>query len=228
MKRIGIVGDFKPDKHTHIALNKCVEHIRPHVSNVSFEWVPTNTLPNSPRTAYDAYWIAPGSPYTNDYAVYDLIRWSRENDYTILGICGGFQYMVVEYARNVLGIHGSGHEESEPDAEALIISKLDCSLKGSSEPILITDRESWLFKVLGTKKYDVKYNCAFGINPKYKEQLNCYPLVFTAFSDEGQPRAFELTSHRFFRGTLFQPPLNSTSENPNPLILDFATFASNQ
>jgi CTP synthase (UTP-ammonia lyase) len=45
--------------------------------------------------------------------------------------------------------------------------------------------------------------------------------MFTAFSASGEPRAFELRAHRFYNGTLFQPALDSTPENPNPLLVSF-------
>jgi CTP synthase (UTP-ammonia lyase) len=65
------------------------------------------------------------------------------------------------------------------------------------------------------------FNCAYGVNPAYTEKLNQYPFVFTAFSESGAVRGVELKGHRFFVGTLFQPPLESTPEVPNPLILRF-------
>ena len=66
-----------------------------------------------------------------------------------------------------------------------------------------------------------KYYCSYGINPAFQESLNKLPLIFTAFSPTGEVRAFELTGHRFFKGTLFQPSLDSSAENPNPLIKSF-------
>ena len=63
---------------------------------------------------YDGIWIAPGSPYKNDAGVYEVIRMAREENIPIIGSCGGFQYMIIEYARNVLNIKDAGHAESEP------------------------------------------------------------------------------------------------------------------
>ncbi|HEY4654241.1 MAG TPA: hypothetical protein VIH22_06990 [Cyclobacteriaceae bacterium] len=230
MKRtlIGIIGDYKENKHTHLALDACVEHCTRHFERIVFEWLPTNRLFTVIPNAYDGYWIAPGSPYYNDEAVYKMIRWLRENDHVVLGTCGGFQYMLVEYARNVLGIADAGHQESEPDAKALIIGKLECSLKGAREEVVIADRDSWLYRVLQVDRFDAGYNCAYGLNQTYQKKLDKHPFVFTAFSPGGHARAFELKGHRFFKGTLFQPPLTSTPEIPNPLIMDFIRVCKNQ
>src|SRR5690606_9475020 len=223
MKRtlIGIIGDYKESKHTHRALDACVGHCLQQFDKVVFEWLPTNRLSTVIMNAYDGYWIAPGSPYFDDDAVYKMIRLLRENGHIVLGTCGGFQYMLVEYARNVLNIADAGHEESEPDATALIIEKLACSLKASREDVLIKDKDSWLYNVLGTERFDAGYNCAFGLSPAYQKKMDHPPLPFTGFSESGQVRAFEFKDHVFYKGTLFQPPLTSTPEEPNPLIMDF-------
>ena len=129
--------------------------------------------------------------------------------------------MLVEYARNVLGFTNAGHEETEPDIEQLVISKLSCSLKGALEKIKITDKQSWLYNILKTDNITGQFNCSYGVNPIYQNVLNQYPMVFTAFSESGEPRALELKGHRFFRGTLFQPPLDSKPEKPSSLMLSF-------
>jgi len=52
---------------------------------------------------FDGIWLVPGSPYADDGAAYDAVTWARENNVPFLGTCGGLQYPVVEYFRNVLG-----------------------------------------------------------------------------------------------------------------------------
>lgn len=222
--QIGLVGDFDPKMYTHLALNDSIEHCRNHLHFIPEpQWVPTEEISDNFLAThhFDAFWIAPGSPYKNDDGVYSLIRWSRENNFPLYGTCGGFQYMLIEYARNVLKISQATHEETDPTNEHLIISKLSCSLKGKTEDVLISDRQSWLFQVLNTDRIPGHYNCNFGLNTVYQHVLGQYPLAFTAFSEDGQPRAFEVRAHRFYAATLFQPSLDSTYERPNPLILDF-------
>lgn len=222
--RIAIIGDFTANKHTHLALNEAVAHCRQHLDfPVETTWVATDNIPDSASIPNytDALWIAPGSPYKNDDAVYSLIQWARENNFPLLGTCGGFQYMVVEYAKNVLGIADAGHEESEPNAPELIIAKLSCSLKGQQEEVMITDKDSWLYTVLKKDSITGFFNCNYGVNPAYTQRLQQGPFTFTAFSRQGEVRGLELKGHRFFKGTLFQPPLDSAPGKPNALIMDF-------
>ncbi|MBT1690047.1 CTP synthase C-terminal region-related (seleno)protein [Dawidia soli] len=221
---IALIGDFNEKKHTHLALNTCVEHCQGKLHfPVKTSWIPTTAIPDPAELLrdYNGLWITPGSPYVNDEAVYDVIRWARESNFPLLGTCGGFQYMVVEYARNVLGITDAAHEESDPGMEQLVIAKLSCSLKGQQEEVRITDKQSWLYRVLQREVITGYFNCAYGVNPAYTDRLHQHPFVFTAFSENGAVRGLELKDHRFFEGTLFQPPLESTPEAPNPLIMNF-------
>lgn len=227
---IAIVGDFNAQKHTHVALNEAVMHASQHLPfTLQTKWISTDALKQeSLASDYQGIWIAPGSPYKNDEAVYDVIQWARENNFPILGTCGGFQYMVVEYARNVIGINDADHEESTPLAESLVISKLSCSLKGQQETVIIQDKSSWLYSVLQRDQITGFFNCNYGVNPVYQNKINVHPFVFTAFSESGEVRALELKGHRFFNGTLFQPPLESTAERPNPLLMDFIKKLTNE
>jgi CTP synthase (UTP-ammonia lyase) len=222
--QIGLVGDFSEKIPTHVALNHAIEHCRPKLSfTLEAKWIPTENVDDNFLATHsvDGFWIAPGSPYKNDKGVYQLIRHCRENNFPLLGTCGGFQYMVVEYARNVLALADAAHEEGNPEASQLVISKLACSLKGQNEEISIVDKKSWLFEVLGKNNITGSFYCSYGVNPAFTNLLNQFPFVFIAFSPEGEPRALELKEHRFFAATLFQPPLDSSFEHPNLLLLDF-------
>ena len=220
--RIALVGDFDEKMHTHIALNQSIDHCKPHLSfDLEAEWISTVKADDLLLNAhYDGIWITPGSPYKNDNAVFNVIRYAREKNVPITGSCGGFQYMILEYAKNVLKIEDAGHAETDSHLKP-VISKLACSLKGEQEQVYISDKSSWLYEVLNTDTILGKYYCSYGLNPNFQEALHQFPLVFTAYSPTGEVRAFELKGHRFFKGTLFQPPLDSTMENPNHLIINF-------
>jgi CTP synthase (UTP-ammonia lyase) len=222
--RLALVGDFSKKIPTLRALQEAIDHCRPFLDfMLEAVWTPTAFLDETTfhENKFHGVLIAPGSPYDNDDAVYNTIRWARENDFPLLGFCGGFQYMVIEYARNVLKIETASHEETDPQGKRLVVSKMSCSLKGLTEEVRITDKESWLFKTLHTETLTGHFFCSYGVNPKFQYQINKPPFVFTALSPQGEARAVELKGHRFFNGTLFQPSLDSAPGHPNPLLLDF-------
>lgn len=45
-----------------------------------------------------------------------------------LGTCAGFQHMVIEFARNVLGLYGADSEEKDIECADAVIAKLSCTL----------------------------------------------------------------------------------------------------
>ena len=225
MKRIciALVGDFSEKIHTHLALNNAIEHCRRHLDFlIETPWIPTKALRlgGFDRNKFHGCWIVPGSPYEDDEAVLTVIQWARENNFPLLGSCGGFQYMILEYSRNVLQIASARHEETNPEAETPVISKLSCSLKGRQEEVFINDRSSWIHQVLKTEKMTGHFYCNYGFNDVYKQKFK-EPFTFTAHSIEGDVRAIELKNHCFFNGTLFQPSLDSAIDSPNALMMDF-------
>jgi CTP synthase (UTP-ammonia lyase) len=65
------------------------------------------------------------------------IRTAREARISLPGTCGGFQHIILEYVRNVLGFADAQHQETAPQASRLVISRLACSLVGRSMSITL-------------------------------------------------------------------------------------------
>jgi CTP synthase (UTP-ammonia lyase) len=223
-KRIAILGDFNPVYSTHHALNDSIRQtIKRFDEDIQFDWISTDifNFETAFNQLYCGLWIAPGSPYKDMKNVLDTITYVRQNNIPTFGNCGGFQHMVIEYARNVCGIASADHEETNPESTDLLISKLSCSLTEQEEQLTINSKNSILFGIVKKEKLLGKYFCSYGINEKYLEILKDNGLKTTAISEEGQVRAFEIEDHPFFLGTLFQPALTSTIDEPDPLILEF-------
>jgi CTP synthase (UTP-ammonia lyase) len=224
LKKIAILGDYNPAFSTHHALNASARHVAERFDqDIHFDWVSTDTFDFRPAfdKLYCGLWIAPGSPYKDMERVLRTITYTRQNNIPTFGNCGGFQHMVIEYARNVCGITNANHEEANPDASDLLISKLSCSLVEQEEQLTIIETASILFDVLKKRTLLGRYFCNYGINSDYLDILRSNGLKVTAISDDKQARAFEIEGHRFFVGTLFQPALASTLDEPNPLITEF-------
>lgn len=222
--RIAILGDFNPVYSTHHALNDSVRQITGRFAEeLQFDWIATDIFRSKMafKNLYAGLWIAPGSPYRDMQNVLEAITYARQNGIPTFGNCGGFQHMVIEFAKNVCGIQGAGHEETDPAAEALIIAKLACSLVEQQEQLKVIDRDSLLFRILQEDQFPGRYFCSYGINSQYLDSLRASGLKLTTLSEDGQVRAIELQGHPFFLGTLFQPALTSSFETPNPLILAF-------
>lgn len=221
MKLIALIGEYNPTFKPHVATNAAIEHsaIRSAI-DVDAYWISTDEIDRSLFERYSGIWVTPGSPYKNLDKTLWAIREARENSIPCLGTCGGFQHMIIEYARNVLGFKDAHHAEYDPGASSLFISQLTCSLAG---------REMQLFFSPGSQVaaiYDAtlateEYYCNFGVNPDRLSYLKSGPLKISGSDSEGEVRVIELPGHPFFVGTLFVPQTRSTPENPHPLITAF-------
>lgn len=132
--KVGVIGDFDPAFPPHVATDAALRHAAERLgASVEVRWLATELLAEDDAAralAADALWCAPGSPYRSLEGALGAIRWARERDVPFLGTCGGFQHVVIEYARNVLGFADAQHAEYDPYASRLFVSELSCSLAG--------------------------------------------------------------------------------------------------
>jgi CTP synthase (UTP-ammonia lyase) len=154
----------------------------------------------------------------------NAIRVARESDLVLIGTCGGFQHIVLEYAQNVLGIEDASHEEYDPYASRLFLTRLACSLVGKTMQVFV-EKDSLAFHAYGRAVADEHYYCNFGLNPEYRAQLHEAGLRVVGTDQDGEARIVEISWLRFFVGTLFVPQTSSTPEHPHPLILAYLEAA---
>jgi CTP synthase (UTP-ammonia lyase) len=222
-KTLAIVADFDSKSKSHAATNAALAHSA-HALGLKIEprWINTAELAGGEKflARCGGLWIGPGSPYANMTGVLAAIRLAREGGIPLLGTCGGFQHIILEYARNVLGFVDAEHEESAPEAARLFISRLACSLVGRTMTLAV-EPGSMLHRIYGRSQVQEEYLCNFGVNPIFVDTLRGSGLAVVGSDEEGAVRAVELNEHPFFFGTLFLPQHNSTTSNPHPLVSAF-------
>lgn len=220
-KKVALLGEYNPTNQNHILTGAAIQHSRSLLSvEVEGVWVSTEDISDALFDIYSGIWVAPGSPYKNMDKTLWAIRYARENDIPCIGTCGGFQHIILEYARNVLGFKDAQHAEYDPYASELFISKLDCSLAGWEMTLnLVT--ESQVANIYGALSAIEQYYCNFGVNPKYTPLLKGNSLRIAGSDSEGEVRVIELPAHPFFIGTLFVPQSRSTAEAPHLLVTAF-------
>jgi len=188
--------------------------------DVEATWVSTVDIDNTLLEQCDGIWVGPGSPYKSMERTLAAIRYARENGIPCFGTCGGFQHMLIEYARNVLGFQDAQHAEYDPYASNLFISQLACSVAGRSMQLCFASG-SRVAAIYGAECAEEEYYCNFGVNPDKIALLRRGPLQISGSDAEGEIRVVELRGHPFFLGTLFVPQLRSTSDKPHPLVSAF-------
>jgi CTP synthase (UTP-ammonia lyase) len=174
---------------------------------------------------FDALWCVPGSPFRSMTGALNAIRFARESDRPLIGTCAGFQHIVIEYARNVLGFADAQHAEYDASASTLFVTPLSCSLAGGVTLWVKVDPESRAGRAYQTPDVQEQYYCNFGLNPEYQALLHDGGLKVVGRDKDGEARVVELPDHRFFIGTLYVPQLNSAPEQPHPLVIAYLEAA---
>lgn len=226
---IAIIGDYDPAFVPHQATDAALAHAAGALGfDIASTWLHTASL-DAPHAlealaTFSGLWVAPGSPYQSLSGALRAIRFARENSVPLLGTCGGFQHIILEYARHVLGFADATHAEYDPYASHLFISRLACSLVGRALEISLQP-ESLVARTYGATAVTEQYYCNFGVNPDYAALLMSGDLAVVGSDAEGEVRVVELRNHPFFVGTLFVPQLRSQVENPHPLVMGFLRAA---
>ena len=219
--RLAIVGDYDPTMYTHLAIDAALGHVREQREHaLEWSWMATPMLAGevAARLAFvDAIWLAPGSPYASMEGALAAVRHAREAGLPFLGVCGGFQHAILEYARNVAGLADADHAETNPSAATAVIAPLSCSLIGKAAPVFL-DPTCRTASIYGRWRVVERYHCTYGVNPAYRGALQEAGLRFVGEDDQGDARVVELPGHPFFIATLFQPQLESAPGAPAPLV----------
>jgi CTP synthase (UTP-ammonia lyase) len=212
MVRIALVGDFNKAATAH----QGIQAIRHLVPGLEFDWHHTGDLQVSRLSDYSGVWCVPGSPFANEQAALDSIRYARQNDVPFLGTCAGFQHAVLEYARNVLGHQEAQHAETAPEAADPLISRLACSLV-EKEDIVRYIEGSRTREIVGAETIE-GFHCNYGLSARWERAFEGTPLRISARSTTGEARAIELESHPFFLATLFQPERAALAGRVHPVV----------
>jgi CTP synthase (UTP-ammonia lyase) len=120
----------------------------------------------------------------------------------------------------VLDIAEAEHEESAPDATMLLINRLACSLVGTRQSIMLTPG-TLAQRLYGQSAVTEEFACNFGLNPAYQARFANSGLTIAGADDSGDVRLVELPGHPFFLATLYLPQINSSAEQPHPLICGY-------
>lgn len=230
-KCIALVGDFDPSVTAHQAIPDALRLSAERLGvAVAPTWVHTASL-SSPVYAtlaeFAAVWCVPASPYANADGALAAIRFARESGRPFLGTCGGFQHAVIEYARNVLGLHAADHAETAPNADMPLIARLSCSLVEKSGTIFAV-AGTRLCAAYGSETANETYHCNYGLNPTYEKLFaGDSDMRVCARDSTGDVRAVELASHPFFVATLFQPERSALRDVEHPLVTAFVAAVRN-
>ena len=178
--------------------------------------------------------IAPGFGQRGIEGKFVALKWLREHDVPTFGICLGMQCMVIEFARNVLGLAEANSTEMNTKTPYPVIdlmeeqkglSNLGGTMRlGAYECRLLEG--SKVAKAYGTTDISERHRHRFELNNDYREQFEQGGLKCVGENPATRlVEVVEMPDKRWFIGTQFHPEYSSTVLSPHPLFMDFVRAA---
>jgi CTP synthase (UTP-ammonia lyase) len=221
---VGIVGDRNAQHPLHLLTEQALSD-GPQAPAI--EWIPTDqvAMPGASSLArYAGFLISPGSPYRGMAGALAAIRYARENGVPLLGTCGGFQHVIVEFVRNAGGVTDADHEETNPGAAHLAVTALECSVAGEIHGVRPLPG-SKAASIYGADEVLEPFYCNYGLNSDYRALIESHGLKVSGVDKAGAVRIVELPTHPFFLATLYVPQARHRSGEPHPLLSAFIAAA---
>jgi len=157
------------------------------------------------------------------------IRYARENHIPYLGICIGLQLGIIEFARNVCGIHKATSKEFSNTGEFVIdllesqryVERLGGSMRLGSYRCKFSPN-SLAQKVYRDKEATERHRHRYEVNNHYRKTFEDYGLVFSGVNPElDLIEMIELPSHPWYLACQFHPEFKSKPFSPHPLFAGF-------
>lgn len=194
---------------------------------------------------YDGILVPGGFGSRGVEGILSVVQYARENKIPYFGLCYGMQLMVIEYARNVLGLSDANTREVNPKSKNLVIDVMDsqieninthkmggtmrlgdykANLKKGTVASLAYFGSPELAKATGSDTITERHRHRYEVNNEYVPQLEKAGLVFSGVSPDGKLMEIaELpkSKHPFFLGTQFHPEFLARPLAPHKLFTAF-------
>lgn len=238
--KIALVGKYVELPDAYISVTEALKHAGyPADSDIELDWVNANDLDDSNAAARlkgaHGIIVPGGFGERGSEGKISAIRYARENDVPMLGICLGMQMTCVEFARNVLGMEGAHSYELNPETPYPIIDimrdQVDVEDMGGTLRLGL-----YPSKLKANTKARAAYNDAdvvqrrhrhrYEFNNKYREQFEAAGFTFSGVSPDNRlVEIVELTDKKFFVACQYHPELQSRPNRPEELYQSFVKAA---
>ncbi len=237
--RIGLVGKYVELQDAYKSISESLSHAAAYNDRkLELVYIHSEKLDESnveeKLKDMDGVIIAPGFGQRGIEGKFVALKWLREHDVPTLGICLGMQCMVIEYARNVLGLAGANSAEMDADAPHKVIDMMEeqknISNMGGTMRLGAYDCElrpgSKAAEAYGSTSVRERHRHRYELNAAYERQLEEAGLMCVGKNTDTQlVEVVEAEGLRWFVGTQYHPEYRSTVLRPHPLFGAFIKAA---
>ncbi len=234
--KIAMIGKYTKVRDSYLSIVEALKHAAAW-NNVSLKlnWYESTDIERGKLNVAkvlenDGAVILPGFGKRGAEGKIATIKILREHEKPVLGICFGMELMVIEIARNLVGLDNANSSELDPNTPHPVIDLLP-SQKGIKElggtmrlgayPIkIVKGTHAW--KIYGSERVYERHRHRYGVNNKYIDKLENNGLRISGWSEEGFAEFIELKKYKtLFFGSQPHPEYKSRPLKPSPVFMYF-------
>jgi len=230
--RVGLVGKYVELPDAYLSVVEALRHGGyHHGAKVEIEWIQAEEVEGLLAAGrlgdLDGIVIPGGFGERGTEGKIAAARFARENEIPCLGLCLGLQMMVIEFARNVLGLAGATSSEFDQHATHQVIDLMDSqrdvtdmggTMRLGTYPACLAE-DSQIGAIYGSNLVYERHRHRWEVNNDYRTQLESAGLRCSGISPDDRFVEFaELVDHPFWIGTQAHPELKSRPTRPAPLF----------
>ena len=206
-----------------------INEVKVQVVNVHSEFITDENVAEK-LEGLDGLLVAPGFGNRGTEGKIIAVKYARENGLPFFGICLGMQMAVIEFARNILGLHDAHSTEMDKKTSEPVIDMMEeqkkikmmgGTMRLGAFPCDIKEG-TLAHRIYGETHISERHRHRFEFNSDYLQQFENAGMVASGTNtDSGLVEIMELPSHPFFIGVQYHPELKSSVEKPSPLFVHF-------
>lgn len=241
--RIAVVGKYVHLTDTYKSLNEALAHGgNQNDTRVELRYVDSEEV-DATRVAtllagVDAVLVPGGFGSRGTEGKILAIRHARENQIPFFGICLGMQLAVVEFLRNVAGVHDAHSSEFDAHTQNPVIHLMDAqrqvtdlggTMRLGAYPCQLKDGTLTRRIYGGAAEISERHRHRYEVNPNYIPVIETHGMLVSGTSPDGRlVEMVEIPSHPYFVGCQFHPEFRSGPLAPHPLFSAFVRAALEQ
>ena len=246
--RLAMVGKYTDLLDAYKSLNEAIIHAGIQTrTRVEIEYIDsTDIMDNGAKSLFghNAILVPGGFGERGFEGKILATQFARENKIPFLGICLGLQAAVIDYARNVAGLHGANSTEFEGECAHPVIalihewttasgdkefrsknSDLGGTMRLGAQKCLL-EQGSTTQRCYGSHEVFERHRHRYEFNNNYIDLLSEAGLNFVGKSSDGMlVEVVEIAKHPWFVGCQFHPEFTSTPREGHPLFTGFIRAA---